>query len=393
MSRAKVENKIHSFMGPLCKGVYSDAFWTPISNVAKHFKSEGIDLDLISAQYKGTGSDKRKEWHYEVREPSIEKGGWHLTVTASFGPSTLDEKGENQADRYDLNYVLSWDGRMKHSASQSVPSTLEAKAASKNKLTESIGAMKNEILDQIKKLEIPSAGEKFMRKDIEKALKVYAASEDGLASELEGWLKNSKFMSSIPQMIEAAGLAKAMGLTQKNKEMVEFNSQAIDFLSAMGKKDLDAAVAAANKLIKAGHGAAFGLDEMSHSHASLHKGKKEEIKKILVKAGLKIENETLKLKDLIDFVTAEHIDDWSDEKLNMASQAIAKKCMSLHKGDSAWNPICAETLATDLEHSLGFVNAVKLTQVIESAWKDKKRDLESLSAEIKAALSKMKNKL
>lgn len=349
MSRAKIENKIHRFMGPLCKGVFSDAFWTPISNMAKHFKNEGIDLELLSAQYKGTGSDKRKEWHYEVREPSIEKGGWHLTVTASFGPSALDEKGENKTDRYDLNYVLSWDGRMKQSEPQSVSATLEAKAVSKNKLTESI-------LD---------------------------------------WLKEPTFMKAVPEMISAAKLAITVGTQHGNHEMIKFNELALKFLEAMHKKDENAATSAAQKLVDSGHGAAFGLEEgiTAKVDNSKNMDRKDALRQILQNAGIRVQAGSVRLKDLANFVVANTSQSWSQEKLDAASKAIAKECMTMHKGASAWNPICAETLAKQLEHAMGYVNAVKISQVVETAWKENKRDLKSLSDAIKDALATFQKKL
>jgi hypothetical protein len=175
-----------------------------------------------------------------------------------------------------------------------------------------------------------------------------AASKEKLLESIKDWLNEPKFMKAIPDMISAAKLARSAGQAHGNGEMVKFNSLAINFLEAMQKKDEMAATEAAMKLASEGHGGAFGLDG---AYASVE-----------------------------------------DEKLKRASEAIAAKCMSMHKGDSAWNPICAAELAKSLEMAMGYVNAVKLTQVIENAWKEKQRDLQSLSVTIKEALSGMKVK-
>lgn len=233
-----------------------------------------------------------------------------------------------------------------------------------------------------------------------------SVAKKDLGASVKEMMDDKAFLKIIPDMLDASKAAIKVGVMRRNKEMVDFNSMCVALMEAILKKDEKAAIAAAEKMVAAGYGEAFGLEGGSSAVANIVN--KNKLLSALLASDIAVTSGKVRLCDILSFVVEsdekeeghpetvekddEQSEDWNEEKLKAASEAIAKKCMGLHKGDSAWNPLCAQTLAKDLEQSLGFINAVKLTQAVEEAWKDKKRDLESLSAAIKATLSEMKMK-
>lgn len=115
MSKRHLESLMRRILDGKTKGVFSDSHWKPIHDIQKEFELEGIDMTLNKAQYyqnKGSSSAyDGKEYVFEV--PYGEKGGWILRLLASFGPSPLSDP----TSLYDVIYTLSWDGRMKQTAS------------------------------------------------------------------------------------------------------------------------------------------------------------------------------------------------------------------------------------------------------------------------------------
>lgn len=116
MSRRAMESLMRRILDRNTKGVFSDNYWTPIHDIQKEFSSEMIDLTLVKSNYfypkpgmGNVGEIQGKEWLFEI---PYTKGGWHLRVVASFGPSPVNDP----MSKYDVIYTLSWDGRLKTSS-------------------------------------------------------------------------------------------------------------------------------------------------------------------------------------------------------------------------------------------------------------------------------------
>lgn len=117
LGRHAMESLMRRILEKHTKGVFRDNSWKPIHDIQKDFASEMIDMDLVKSQYyhakpgQGTSSDgpEGKEWLFEI---PYTKGGWHLRIVASFGPSLISDP----MSAYDVIYTLSWDGRLKSSS-------------------------------------------------------------------------------------------------------------------------------------------------------------------------------------------------------------------------------------------------------------------------------------
>lgn len=119
LSKTKAESYLHGIIDPLTKGVFRDEHWAPIHQIQKKLAEGNVEAVLTHAGYThepGKQMPKGKEWDFDIFQG--DKGGWHLKILASFGPSSVDQKTqEHKSDAYDVIYTLNWDGRMKKSAS------------------------------------------------------------------------------------------------------------------------------------------------------------------------------------------------------------------------------------------------------------------------------------
>jgi len=117
--RAKTEKLIQSIIRPFTTGIYRDEHWAPIQEINKKLQEHKIDPSLTETEYYQNSSQPPrhspdgKKWYYEV--PFSDMGGWKLTLTSHFGPSTVDQKKPNEhlSDAYDLTFSLGWDKNIK----------------------------------------------------------------------------------------------------------------------------------------------------------------------------------------------------------------------------------------------------------------------------------------
>lgn len=80
-----------------------------------------------------------------------------------------------------------------------------------------------------------------------------------VADAVANLMENQDFLRSIHDFIAAANAGITVGHKQQKPEMVKFNALSLALFEAIKKKDVGAANNAANALVKAGHGEAFGL--------------------------------------------------------------------------------------------------------------------------------------
>lgn len=107
ITRQKAETIIHKTLDPIFKGVFRDNYWKPIQEAMKALAALDIYPQTEKADYyHKEGNIEGKKWILTI--PFGEKGGWHLQINASFGPSAV-----GTTDAYDVIYTLNWDGRMK----------------------------------------------------------------------------------------------------------------------------------------------------------------------------------------------------------------------------------------------------------------------------------------
>jgi len=115
---------------------------------------------------------------------------------------------------------------------------------------------KKELIKQLHSLGIKTQGNRIAAKDIRKVL---ADESPNIENTVAKMIADNHFMQAVPDMLVAAKAAIQVGQTQNKPDMVKFNSLVITYLTAAQKKDQAAAVKAANDLVSAGFGGAFGL--------------------------------------------------------------------------------------------------------------------------------------
>lgn len=105
----KEESMIRLVLDRNTKGLFRDEFWTPYNKILTELDEREVNYVVIESKYDhdSEGAPSGKQWLLRIFS-STGKGGWHLRIVASFGPS---KKGEN--DVYDLVAVLSWDAKIK----------------------------------------------------------------------------------------------------------------------------------------------------------------------------------------------------------------------------------------------------------------------------------------
>lgn len=85
------------------------------------------------------------------------------------------------------------------------------------------------------------------------------AKNSKVEEEVSKLMANAEFMRELPNFIDTANLGIISGHKRQKPEMVKFNALSLAFLEAIKAKDVGAANNAGEALVKAGHGAAFGL--------------------------------------------------------------------------------------------------------------------------------------
>lgn len=111
-NKRKAEAFLHQLLDSRTKGVFSDNSWQPIHKIFDDFNTHAVDYAINKSEYyKAKGSENSdtpdgKQWDLTIY--GTDKGGWHLKIIASFGPSKV-----GATDRYDVIYTLSWDGRIR----------------------------------------------------------------------------------------------------------------------------------------------------------------------------------------------------------------------------------------------------------------------------------------
>ena len=91
------------------------------------------------------------------------------------------------------------------------------------------------------------------------AAEVNSAAKPSLKEVVKSLISNERFQSNLPSLIDAAKLAAQVALSKGKDDAFLFNNLCIDFLTALKDKKLSPALAAAEELVAAGHGEAFGL--------------------------------------------------------------------------------------------------------------------------------------
>lgn len=113
LGRKAMESLMRKILDKHTAGVFSDEYWAPLSSIMHDFNLESIDISLTNSKYftlkrsefSYDGMPDGKEWIFAI---PYKKGGWHLRLVASFGPSPV----RNPMSVYDLVYTLCWDAKL-----------------------------------------------------------------------------------------------------------------------------------------------------------------------------------------------------------------------------------------------------------------------------------------
>jgi len=89
-------------------------------------------------------------------------------------------------------------------------------------------------------------------------MKVIRATQEKRET-VNAMMDNAAFIGSLPDMIAAARAGVQVAHMQEKPHMVKFNALVLAYCEAIHKKDADAALKAADDLVKEGHGEAFGF--------------------------------------------------------------------------------------------------------------------------------------
>jgi len=98
-----------------------------------------------------------------------------------------------------------------------------------------------------------------MLKTLSKKYQIEATISQKVIDAVANLMADQEFLRSLHDFISAAHAAIQVGHKQSKPEMVKFNALSLAFFEAVKKKDVGAANSAADALVKAGHGEAFGL--------------------------------------------------------------------------------------------------------------------------------------
>jgi hypothetical protein len=85
-------------------------------------------------------------------------------------------------------------------------------------------------------------------------------SASKLTDVVQRLIKDNRFNEALDDMISASKTAILVAQKNKNDEMRTFNSLCLNFFEAIKNKDENTAQEAAQALVQAGHGKAFGLE-------------------------------------------------------------------------------------------------------------------------------------
>jgi len=92
-------------------------------------------------------------------------------------------------------------------------------------------------------------------------IKKYGLVTESVEEVVDQMMGNTLVMKQIDDMIDGAEAGIRVALSRDNKTAEQFNVLSKKFFEAMKKNDRNAAIQIGNNLVRAGHGAAFGLKE------------------------------------------------------------------------------------------------------------------------------------
>ena len=86
-----------------------------------------------------------------------------------------------------------------------------------------------------------------------------AEGEDRIATIVKNMMADKRFTEALHDMVDASNTAITYAHVSHNEHMLKFNTLCLNFFKAIQQKNENEALEAANALVKAGHGKAFGL--------------------------------------------------------------------------------------------------------------------------------------
>jgi hypothetical protein len=107
LSPKKTESLMRKIFDTHTRGVFRDDNWKPFHAIMNDLSKAGLDPVIQKSAYKQDkeGNQTGKDWYITI--PFGDKGGWHVHISASFGPSQV-----GKTDAYDLTATFNWDGRL-----------------------------------------------------------------------------------------------------------------------------------------------------------------------------------------------------------------------------------------------------------------------------------------
>jgi len=100
-----------------------------------------------------------------------------------------------------------------------------------------------------------------MQGSFETKKKISNSITESVEEVVDQMMGNTLVMKQIDDMIDGAEAGIRVALSRDNKTAEQFNVLSKKFFEAMKKNDRNAAIQIGNNLVRAGHGAAFGLKE------------------------------------------------------------------------------------------------------------------------------------
>jgi hypothetical protein len=108
LTRARAETYLRKLTQTGTSGVHRDSDWKPITAIFDRLSAAGIPIQNYRAEYYSNRNSPSltsgKQWTFEI---PFSKGGWYVTVTASFMGSTQDP-----SEAYDIVVTMSYSARL-----------------------------------------------------------------------------------------------------------------------------------------------------------------------------------------------------------------------------------------------------------------------------------------
>jgi hypothetical protein len=104
MTRARAETFLRKLLSEGTSGIKRDNGWSAINAIFDRLHRAGISIENLKAEYykvpNSSNLNDGKRWRFEI---PFAKGGWHVTITASFAGSAKDP-----SDAYDITVNLDY---------------------------------------------------------------------------------------------------------------------------------------------------------------------------------------------------------------------------------------------------------------------------------------------